>query len=222
MISTSLLQNQYEQFQYFPEKISEEDFIKAVSICRLDARLAQILVQFLIQYYSQLNPFKIYLLRENLLFPETLGVLVEFAKAASANAAFKAWSASALFELKPSTWQMFFIQSSRPKPERDLKIIQRSLKPYVKWGFFSDEDLYPSKKNLGAKKKSYSLLSKSQRLKILKELLNKNKSITVNDYIEACAGQIHRRAAERDLQSIKGIQSRGNTRTKVYFQGAND
>jgi hypothetical protein len=105
---------------------------------------------------------------------------------------------------------MFFVREGRPRPGRDLEQAERSLRPYLRWGFFGTEDL------AAPKGQRFTLLGASERRRVLEGLLRTRKQLTVGEYMEACGGRVHRRMAERDLQSCPRLRKRGATRGAVY------
>lgn len=215
-VSEADLLKAYDLFQNHSNEVSERDFIKWIEVCRLDARLCEILIRFLRTNYHCLNPFKIYQLLKKVSAPQALGVLIEFSKLDSLDKDFDCWSECVLWDLEVNTYQMFFVQSSFPKPQRDMKVIEKSLRPYLRWGFFGDEILAPLKKE--KRTLNSSLIPKEKRLKILDRLFIERDKVTVNTYIEACENMIPRRTAERDLKSLPGLKSQGRTRNKFYYK----
>lgn len=128
---------------------------------------------------------------------------------------FEGWSLSAVYDLKPASPQMFFLRDGMIRPDLDYKEILGTLKVYRKWGFFGSDRIVTRKDAKSSETTTF--LNKKQRAEILKLLLKSRKIISVEDYIQASGGKIHRRTAERDLASKKGLKRSGFTRGRRYI-----
>lgn len=187
---------------------------------RLDARLAEILVRYFIKKFKSLNPFILWKVNFESPQPQALFVLIEFAKILAkqecdrpTHAELKLWSEMILSRGVPAPAQMFFIEDGWPKPNRALNESANSITPYLKWGFFGSERIAAPKND---RSRNLTLLNRSQRIRILDELIGSNKNLTVDEYFRACGGRVHRRTAERDLQSDKRLLPVGSTRAMSY------
>jgi hypothetical protein len=125
---------------------------------------------------------------------------------------FAAWARAVTWNLPKGPAQMFFIREGTPNPSRDRPEIERSLKSYLRWGYFGTDNLNGSKPG-----RKLTLLGTRERARILSELARKQARITVDDYISACDRKVHRRTAERDLRSSPRLGKRGHTRNAFYL-----
>jgi hypothetical protein len=209
----------YDRLQWDTEAPQAESLVRWAHWTRLDARLAEIFVLFLAQKFRQIHPVSLWEENQKSPLPQALAVLVDFARAElkrgpsiQNSGAFQNWAKAVQWKLPKCAAQMFFLREGRPKPEQSGADIERSLRPYIKWGFFGAEGPVSGKK----KGKAFTTLSSSARASILLELAKTRQPFTVKDYVHACGGQIHVRTAERDLRKKNELSLRGNTRARKY------
>lgn len=206
------------------QKVTESDLILWSHWSRINARLAETLVKYLVQHFRKFNPFILFEANLQSPLPQALAVLIEFAKldlkqkasdrSTSDHNAFKLWSQIITQNLDRASPQMFFVNDGIPNSNRDWKEISRSLTPYKRWGFFG-VDFLPNEKGLNFKNKT--LLGPQERMSALSNLLANQSKITVADYITACGKKVHRRTAERDLESCNRLTKKGHTRKRIYY-----
>lgn len=202
-----------------PDKILPENLVQWAHWARLDARLAETLVRFIAEFFRRINPFTLREINRKSPQPQALATLIDFAlyrlrrnKVSADLEDFRAWSRFITKDIPPASPQMFFIREGAPRPESDRRKIERSLKPYRRWGYFGDESLAGTTPHSG----NSTLLGKTERQIILDRLLSSHDSISVEDYIRACNGRIHRRTAQRDLRESVRLKGKGFTRNKRY------
>lgn len=211
------LERAFERLQWNGEP-NPSEIVRWAHWARLDARLAELLISHLAKHFRRLNPFA--LSEENHLSPQpqALAVLLEFAKIEAAASlsgpnqkSFRRWCRVITQDLEVASPQSFFVDDGRPNPARARGESETSLKPYRRWGFFGREDLLAKKAGCQA-----AALAKPERARVLEALRSSRPSFTVNDYIEACQGRVHRRTAERDLHACRDIKHKGFTRRRRY------
>ncbi len=173
---------------------------------------------YLARNFRQVNPFLLWEANLQLPQPQALAVLVEFTRASTGAempetqaAAFENWANAVTWKLPKAPLQIFFLRDGAPKPARDEKEIGRSLRPFLRWGFFGSESPLS-----GKKKTMRTTLPRLTRRLILKDLCKNTKLLTVSDYVAACRGQVHRRTAERDLKEWNKLAPVGKTRGRSY------
>ena len=194
---------------------------------RLDARLAEILVQFFAKNYSEIPILSFW--EVNLASPEpaVLGVLLGFSrnrvlqmKGRRELTKFLIWQRAVLTGVKKAPFQKFFVDDGRPNPGRAMREIENSKKVFKSWGFYSSEYLSSREtKLITLNKLGATRLSPEDRRGKLLELMTRKEPFRVSDYIKICGGQLHPRTAERDLRSMKGLKRKGSTRSRYYFLG---
>lgn len=210
------LKNAYVKLQAPKHSIiSEAEFADWISWTRFDPRLCEIMIKYIAENYRDMNPF---LIKKNLT-PDSQAVFAVLCDIANdlpytelQNQDWKLWKKVVQGNVKKAPFQSFYIGLSTLKPSKLLLKIQKNLSYFSKWGFYSDE----SPVSLKYKHKNKTLIPPEQRRQILKELLEKNPQITVSDYIEALNYNIHRRQAERDLDTYDNLKKIGFTRNRIY------
>lgn len=201
-----------------PRPPNAPDLCRWARWTRIDARLAEVFVRFLAGSFRSINPFELRDANQSLPQPQVLATLAEFAhhrlaRKGSADQArdLRAWIHVLTKDLEPASPQMFFVSQGAPRPERDLRKAESSLKPYRRWGYLGNESLSDGKAETAR-----TLLGKSERFAALERLLETHATFSISDYIRACGGRVHRRTAQRDLLSHPALRGRGYTRAKLF------
>ncbi len=213
------LQKSYERLQLGQQTVTAEQLVLWSQWSRLDPRLAQILVEYLQLKFQNINPMDVWSTNSGTPLPQALPVLCEFValrlrKKPTFAKAFSAWCRTCFGDLPAAPPQLFFIPEGVPNERRSFTEIGETLRPFAKWGFFSNEWIAEEKEVLTHPKAT--LMNAHSRQDCLKDLLKKKSVVTVSDYIQACSGRIHRRMAERDLKSSPLVSARGFTRNLIY------
>jgi hypothetical protein len=219
--SRSELEKVYSRLQW--DEIGEpsaEELVLWAQWGRLDARLAEILIRYLLRSFRKVPALPLWEKNRDSPLPASLAVLVDFARSeasgvlpAEERAAFQAWAKAVLWKTPKAPFQFYFVREGKPRPERDLREIGVTLRNFSRWGFFGSTAPV-SEKTRGST--TATMLAPSQRCEILRTLARSRKSFTVADFILACGGRLHRRAAERDLRAFPGIVRSGSTRAARY------
>jgi hypothetical protein len=201
----------YDLLQVKPKVTTEQQLCEAIIWSRLDPRLAEIVVGFLEKFFTQINPLK---LRESLIANNAEPIacaLSDFVTLKSKS--WQRWKKSLQWDVSPAPFQSFYVNLYGIKPERMQLEIGKNLKPFARWGFFCNEAPQSDKKSARLYK---TQLGPTERKRVLSDLLVDKTEITVNEYLQALNGYVHRRQAERDLQSAKELRASGYTRGRVY------
>lgn len=201
------------------ECLTPDEIVRLAQMSRFDPRLAEMLVRHLARNFEELNPWIIRGVNLKSEWPQSLCVLVDIAEllVLSSKQDWKLWKTCIQFEIPKASFQAFYVGLIAIDPRKSQEQMRRNLKLYSAWGFYNHE--LPITEKLGRIQRT--LLSKSLRLEILKELIRKRSRFTVQDYIEALDHRVHRRQAERDLVGFKDrLVSRGNTKSRTYAKAA--
>ena len=191
----------------------EEVLVIAFEWVRYDPRLLSILIIYLKDHYSELNP---YALRQLIIkndSPQTVGVVGEFLKQINDDLELKFMVDYLAWGLLPRHNELFFIGLHPIGSKIIEKTATKSLKEYRKWGFLGIEkpivDL-TTKKTIGSYETSYRKI-------ILKKLLERNKKTTLSTYLEALNRSISRQQALYDLKHFFQLKLIGKGRG-AYWQ----
>ena len=218
------LEHAYDALQFETQSLTAGHVTLWAGWARLDARLAEILVRALSRRFRELNPLELWETNRVSASPQALLTLVEFARRrliadggieSVSLPSFEVWSGRLSFGVEPAAPQMFFVRDGQLRPEQDLEVAVASLTPYAQWGFFGNADLAFSKR--ATSRSSSTMMSKSARAEVLQRLINSGRSFSVNDYLAACHGAVHRRTAERDVKEHPLLRPRGRTRARRYI-----
>lgn len=153
---------------------------------------------------------------ENTDWPQVFAVLGEHVKLRvikEDRSAYGAWFDCATSTLQPAAFQLFYVGLFPFGGKRAHEEVERSLNLYRRWGFFSASMITNKMK---AQRNTRTLMKRSLRLRMLKELMATKSPITVTDYIEYVDGAVSRRTAEMDLKSF--CQKRGQTKGSSYVR----
>lgn len=188
---------------------------------RLDARLAEILVQYLPAHFYRIHPLTLRQANLGKPCPQVMGLLLEFATdvaraklPSSQFQDFLKWVEVICHDVNAADAQLFFLPPGWPNPAKYDQLHGRTLRPFAKWGFIEADDLLNLK--FRQTQRGRTLLTKSDRNARLLELLRHQTRIFLGDYLKACEGLVHRRTAERDLAECTEIQRDGKTRGRTY------
>ena len=186
---------------------------------RLDPRLGELLIQYLLRYWKQINPIEFNSCLRKEIWPAVFGVLSEHIsfyymqkKQKIKFSLFRKWSECVLHHIPPATGELFFIHLYCPGSRLMYEEALYSLKVYKKWGYLAGDLMF--------NKFSFShkvLLTATQRKEALNQLLKKQSTLKVIDYLRELNFQIPVKQAQRDLKAHPKLSASGNTRNKTYF-----
>lgn len=208
----------YNLLQFNSKEVKVEEVALWSQWSRLDPRLAQILVHYLVQEWQNINPILLNIELKKQAWQSAIAPLLEFAYLSLKQnkldyKVFQAWMKAVLIGLSAGENEQFFIGQRSFAGKLSKLDVQLSLSPYSKWGYFSRDHLIQLK--LRSKNKC-TLLNSNQRYLIIQNHLKKKSRITANDLIELSQNMISQRQAELDLKAFPGLKKIGNTKGCFY------
>lgn len=204
----------YNQLQSGP--LDETKLIGNLSFARFDPRLAEILVEKVATDWQKIDPYKLNTQLINLPWPATLGVILENAQALlpkTLKLPFNRWKKFAMTDVRPASGELFWIGVFTFGSNAVRAQFEKSLKPYLRWGYFGDEWLANKARS---KKPSKTLISQAHRMRVLKEVAETLPRFYLKDYLHALSHQVQKRTAELDLKNADFLTAHGRTRARVY------
>lgn len=193
---------------YHPANI-EELITLAADISRHDPRLVTILVKFLSDKWSSLNPAQIRANYPSMDTPQTLAVLAQFILDNRAIPLEERYFFEYLKRGLPAVpLQFYFHHIYSPGGALAERAMNSSLAEYKKWGFLACEAPVLDE----GRRKTIGKLDVASRKNALLKLLTAKKEIRIADYIAACGGHISRQQALIDLKSSKIAKISGRGR----------
>lgn len=185
--------------------ICKEDLLAiACDMSRFDPRLFDILVDYFIRCWRDINPAAFRQYYERMQAPQTVAVMMEFF-AGVARADDAGYFAEYLCAgLKPVTPQYYFYNLYSPGGKLAQRAVEESVFEFKKWGFFASER--PAV-NIAEKRLSGSFDAVSRR-NILIRILTEKGEISLKDYLDALKYSISRQQALLDIKSsglVKGV-----------------
>jgi len=190
-------------------KSREEKLILAADMTRWDPRLLGILIEFLLKNWERLQPQILRQYYSQMKTPQTMAVVAEFCRAATAKKEIQYYCEYLQKGLRKVPDQFYFKGHYAPGGKLGQAAADKSIKEYKKWGFMAREtptiDVY-SKKTVGR-------VDAAGRLNLLRDLFKTNSELSLGDYLRALKNGISRQQALADLKKIaqlkKGTQGRG-------------
>ena len=191
----------------WPYKFSnKEDLIAlACDILRYDPRLLTILIIYFKDHWQEFNPFSLRCCIPHMISPQVFGILKEFILEGETNPELRYFWEYLIKGLKPVNPQLFFIGLHEIGSSKNVFIAEKSLKPYLKWGFLGIER--PTI-NLTTRK-TVGTFHINTRKKILLDLVQAKKEVTLKDYLFALDYTISRQQALYDLKHCKELRLKG-------------
>ncbi len=194
----------------WPYKVRSLEQLIALAgdMLRYDARLLSILLQFWLEHEHRINPRQLRAAMAEMRFPQALLVASEFAYEASRDAELRAMVAylrSGWSPVFPA--ERFFIDLDRPGSRRSERRRGRNLRAYAAWGF------------IGAERPTMDAFRKQQvgrydartRADILRSLVERQGSVSMQEYLRAVDHGISRAQARHDLLGA-GLEVSGQGR----------
>ena len=186
---------------------------------RFDARLGEILIKYLEQNWSRINPLE---LNEEILkqaWPAVLGALlgqVEILQALNKmnkeeRERFKNWSHLCLYKIREANNEIFFIGQYSIAGKLMQNQVKMAKQVYADWGYLASDILINKFKNT-----NQTLIDKSTRFHLLEQLRKQETPFTVEDYLRHLDFAVSRRQAQRDIQHFPKLKSIGFTRNKRW------
>jgi len=176
---------------------------------RFDARLLSILVQYVVDHFSELDPQRLRTALKAVSTPQALLVVLEFAKEASREselAYFVNYVGAGFNKLRPQA--QYFIDSGVPGNRTSQRRLGRNLRAFARWGFIGSERPTAN----AFTKQTVGRYDARTRAVILNDLLKANPSVSLAEYLNAVDESISRQQALQDLKRHKGLKVRGSGR----------
>jgi hypothetical protein len=184
---------------------------------RLDPRLAEILVGHFTKYWREIAPGALIQSLSQYPWPRSIAVLLRFtalALKASDRETTRHLIGAIEAAFPAPSWQLYFIPLQVPNSVILRDEVKYRTEPYMQSGYIGAQSLLSQAKSPANR----TIMPADQRKQLLIDLLRKQNSVTVFDYIQACKGMVSRRQAQRDLTSFTGTVARGFTRSRAYHR----
>lgn len=183
----------------WPYKIgSKEELIAlAADTSRFDPRLFDIMVNYFIQKWIEINPARLRGYYKVMKCPQTIAVIAEFLKEADKSEDVKYFVQYVQAGLKPVSIQFYFYNLYVPGGKIAGRAVEEGLYEYKRWGFLAAE-----RPRMDADRSRFvGTLDTSARKNILSRLLQEGNEITIKKYLDAVQNSISRQQALLDLKA---------------------
>ena len=170
------------------------------------------LVDLLARRYDQFDPLRLRRAAEAARWPAALAVALEFARAARPSQELSDVADFICRRLPKARGEQFFLSARAFGGEQARRDAQESLAEYKRWGYLSRE--VPVAKELGAV--GAGTMEPAERMNLLRRLAERQRSVTLRDYLTALRGRTSRRQAGRDLAEAPFLRRKGSTRGARY------
>ena len=178
-------------------------FTLAADWSRWDPRLLEILVQYGIEHWRDLNPQQLREKLRTMEMPQTLGVIASFIQTAKSEESELLFFWNYVVQgIEPAPSQFYFCNLHQPGSPRAERTARESLSEFKQWGFLGLERVITDSKT----KKSVGTLPVDSRLNLLRRLFKQKTSIQISDYLEALKNSISRQQALLDLKALPAKQ----------------
>lgn len=208
------LKNIYQRLLWALDSVSEKDLPHFSLFARLDARLLELLIKILAENFQRFNPIAVRNGNNESANPALLCAIIENCTPLIKKTQQKLWphwKKCIQSEVEPAPFQSFLVSQDLIRPLEQQNEIRNNLETFKRWGFYNSEPPYSLKQNT-----TRTILRKKDRLRSLERYLQKNKTITVNEYLKVLSGLIARRQAQRDLKAFSGLKGKGFTHRRKY------
>jgi len=222
------LKQAYQRLSEKPQ-VTESELALWSQWVRFDARLGEILVQYLVGHWRTIHSITLNQKIGLQPWPAALGVILDFVENGVSGDSvhssisssiieqnlFRAWKATVLSGVKSISPQLFFLDTGRMGGVFQLQAARFPLQEYLNWGFLSREVLLgkPAEKNFRTHHYSQEV-----RHRVLSDLIQQSGRLTVSDYLSHLQNSISIRTAERDLKSHQKLKSMGKTSGRFYVK----
>lgn len=194
-------------------KLSPEALLAlAADTSRQEPRLLWVLVDLLARRYDQFDPLRLRRAAEAARWPAALAVALEFARAARPSQELSDVADFICRRLPKARGEQFFLSARAFGGEQARRDAQELLAEYKRWGYLSRE--VPVAKELGAV--GAGTMEPAERMNLLRRLAERQRSVTLRDYLTALRGRTSRRQAGRDLAEAPFLRRKGSTRGARY------
>lgn len=184
----------------------------AADLSRFDPRLLEILVQYGITHWQDLNPLRLRNCLGKMAAPQTMGVVSSFILAARPRVEELSlfWN-YVVSGLKPVEPQFYFRDLYLPGSMFAERAMKESLQEFRRWGFFGRERVVVDP----ATKKTVGTWDQQARLNILRRIFSRGKRVPISEYLEELRHTITRQQALLDIKKA-GARSEGGGRSSFW------
>jgi hypothetical protein len=190
----------------------EELIVLAADTSRQEPRLLWVIVDLLARRYDRFDPLRLRRAAQAARWPATLAVALEFARAARPSQELSDVADFVCRRLPRARGEQFFLSARAFGGEQARRDAEESLSEYKRWGYLSRE--LPVAKELGST--AAGTMEPAERMNLLRRLAERQRSITLVDYLTALRGRSSRRQASRDLAEAPFLRRKGSTRGARY------
>lgn len=182
----------------WPYKVYEKEELVALAcdMSRYDPRLFDILVNYLVKHWEDLNPFLLRKYYGRMKTPQTIAVVGEFFIREVVGGEALYFAEYLAMGQKPVPTQFFFYGLYAPGGYLARRAAEESVWEYKKWGFLACERPVVD----SASRREAGLLDTTSRCNILKRLLHEKKEISLADYLDVVSHCVSRQQAFFDLK----------------------
>lgn len=178
---------------------SDEELVcLAAEMARHDARLLGALVELVLARWQILSPVALRRCMRSMAAPQSVCVVVDFARAASHDRELGHWARHVTADwprLEPA--RHFFVDDVRPGERTAVSRLGRSLSTYSRWGFLAVER--PTFDPHG--KRTVGRYDAATRRRLLLGLVAERGGVTLLEYLEAVDRSVTRQQARADLRA---------------------
>lgn len=196
------------EWSYEPEG-REELVALAAEMLRYDPRLLSILLQLLLERWTELNPLTLRRIMRRMRWPQALLVVLEFARSATQDAElryFADYLGAGTARVAPA--ERFFLDAERPGSRMARRKAGRNLKAYGRWGFIGTERPSTSV----ASKQLVGTLDAASRAFVRRQLADRRGEFALQEYLDAVGHSISRQRAYQDLRADPEFSVAGHGR----------
>jgi hypothetical protein len=189
---------------------SLEDLLAlAGEMLRHDPRLLSILLQLVLSAWPRLDPSALRRAMRAMRWPQALAVVFDFARLASADPELRR-----MCDYVCAGWprvdppERFFLDAERPGSRTAARRLGRNLAPYARWGFVGTERPIAD----AATRRTVGRYDARTRRRILDDLVDRARSFTLADYLDAVDRAVSRQQARADLSKHPRLRPVGHGR----------
>jgi hypothetical protein len=187
---------------------AEELLVLAAQASRRDPRLLWVVVELLAHRYDQLDPLKLRRAAARARWPATVGVALEFARAAAPSVELDDYARFVSARLSAANGERFHLGTRAFGGEQARRDAEESLVEYKRWGYLGRELPFPKEMGVAAR----GTLDPAGRRNLLRRIASRRGAVTLRDYLEALDGRASARQASRDLAAAPFLVREGRTR----------
>ena len=196
----------------FGRPSGEELLVLAAQAARQEPRLLWVLVELLAKGWDRFDPLKLRRALMEARWPAALGVAFEFARRAARSPELDDVASFVMARTAQAPGERFFLGTRTFGGELARRDVEESLAEYRRWGYFSREE--PFAKELGVAARG--TLGPSERLNLLRRLVERRGEVTLAHYLAALRGRGSRPQASRDPSTAPFLVRSGATRGTRY------